>query len=504
VNGHWGRTLSSVLSRTSFHTALRNPVFWIVCVLVAALAIKFLYPLFLFDQALGYDVGFYRYLFIRHAEGFPPFFTVDLEPWARGHPLGLFFFSTILIRLGVPVDWLIGWVWNVFSIVLLCTLAWATGKRYGRMVGVWTLVAALLSVSTFDAFGAMYWKTFASLFWMILALRAVERRSWLAIPFGLFTVVTHHQTGLLFGLVMISYYVLPFLPFVRPTFPLRIQGLRLHDVLIVLGAGIFVVVLGLLAYIPIWKDAILPHLPALLGETDAASGSFPPALYYLQTEAVVLFFGVIGFVLNVRRERWTPWQLSVLWSFLFVALHLLFYRRFFIQLEFFLLPFVGVALSSAWSRWNDVRVRVALVVLLVVQLLVMRQAIARHYPMLDDATFDAVFKGQQIVPSDAFVLGLENVTPVILRAWFPHQPVGGPGLFDAPWGKEQWETILLGNSKKRAAILRSIPGPLYLFASGYFRSYYGEYADVLLRDPCLQQVDDTMYYLFICGQERPR
>src|SRR5690242_15865719 len=82
---------------------------WICVGLIILLTIKFLWPLFQYHIPLGYDAGIYRYLFVRHAQGFPPFWLGPIDPWAKGHPLGLFFFSTILMRIGVPVDWLIGW-----------------------------------------------------------------------------------------------------------------------------------------------------------------------------------------------------------------------------------------------------------------------------------------------------------------------------------------------------------------------------------------------------------
>lgn len=495
------RTLSCVLQSLSIRAAIRHPVFWVVCLLVVALTCKYVWPLFVFNQPMGYDIGFYRYLFIRHAEGFPPFTTVSLEPWARGHPLGLFFFSTIFMRLGIPVDWLIGWMWNVFAIALLCTLSWISANRYGKSIGIWTLVASVLSVSSFDGFAAMYMKTFVSLLWMILALSAVERKSWLAIPFGILTVVTHHQTGLLFGLVIISYFVVPFIPFVRASTPMSLRSVSLRDLTVVVGGGLIVVLLGLLAYAPIWKDAILQHLPALLGETEAASGSFPPAIFYLQVEAILLFFAALGFYINVRRERWTLWQLPVLWSLLFVVMHLLFYRRFFLQLEFFLLPFSAIALDTLWKHWKNIRFRGAIIILLCVQVFTMQKAILRHGPLLDNESFVSIIQTANTLPHDAFILGLENMTPVILRGWYPYYRVGGPGLFDAPWSENQWRTILLGNSTERAAILRSIPGPLYLVTSAYFHSYYGEYADSLLRDPCLTVVPNTVFYRFTCASE---
>src|SRR3989344_4303219 len=125
--------------------------------LILLLLDKFLWPLFLYRIPLGFDVGIYRYLFLQHAEGFPPFIIAPMDVWALGHPLGLFFFSTLLMKLGVPVEWLLGWIWNLVPVVLAAVLAWVTGKREGRAIGVLTLLMALLSIAYFDGFAMMYW-----------------------------------------------------------------------------------------------------------------------------------------------------------------------------------------------------------------------------------------------------------------------------------------------------------------------------------------------------------
>jgi len=487
-----------VPARSTHSISLRDPTVWIVIALVVGLVCKFFWPLLTFHLPLGYDTGMYRYLFLRHAEGFPPFWITDLEPWARAHPLGLFMFTSVFLRLGVPVDWLIGWVWNLFAVVLLCTYAWVSGKRYTPSIGVWTLAAALLSIATFDGFSAMYWKTFASLFWMILAFRSIEKRSLWAIPFGILTVITHNQTGLLFGLVLVSYAVLPFIPWVQPSHRMQFKGVDLRHITALILGGLLIFGIGLLAYLPVWKDAVTSLLPALLGQTEAASGSFPPALHYVEREAVILLFAAIGFVLSVRRERWSLWQLSVIWSFLFVTLHLLFYRRFFLQLEFFLLPFAGIGFHAVWCRWKDLGVRLAIVGVLVVQLVVMQRTIVTAKPTLDAETFDGIIQGEDFIPANALILALENDSPVVLRGWFPHQPVGGPGLFDSTWTQDQWGAFLVGSHEERVALLQQIKQQVYIFTSPFFRKYYAEYAVAFLKDPCFEQVADTMYYRVTC------
>lgn len=112
--------------------------------------VRYLRTLFLTDIPIGYDVGIYRYLFLRHGDAFPPFVLGDIEPWARGHPLGLFFFSTLLLKIGVPVDWLIGWVWNFMPVLLLTTLALVRGKRDLTHIAAILLVGSL-SIAFYDA-----------------------------------------------------------------------------------------------------------------------------------------------------------------------------------------------------------------------------------------------------------------------------------------------------------------------------------------------------------------
>ncbi len=463
------------------------------------LLVKFFLPFFLYDTPLGYDAGIYRYLFVRHSHGFPPFWLGDVDPWAKGHPLGLFFFSTILMRIGVPVDWLIGWIWNLFPVVLVGSFAWVMAKREKNyLVGLFTLVAGLLSVAYFDGFAAMYWKTFASLLWCALAFRAFEKKSWLAIVYGMLAVATHNQTGLLFGLTLISWIALPFIPCTRSTEKAITKSMSTKDILIIVSIAALTGIAGFLTYLPVLHEAILEHLPALLGETEAAGGSFPPALFYLQTEAILLLFGAYGFYRSVQKERWTPWQLAVIWSFLFVALRLIFYRRFFLQLDFFLLPFAAMAMRDAWMKFKGTAMQSLFVAILVVQLCVSAWVMQMRKPLVDDVTLHNVIEARDTVPAGAFILGLENESVVALRGWLPDRPLGGPGLFDVFWIQADWEKFLLGTHEERVALLQTLPQPTYLFVSTYFNDYYGDYAAIFLKDECFEATAHNYLYRVTC------
>jgi hypothetical protein len=481
------------------HAQIPRIALIIGAVLIIALLCKFFLPFFRFDLPLGYDVGIYRYLFVRHAEGFPPFMMADIDPWARGHPLGLFFISTILIRLGIPADWLIGWIWNLFPVVLIGTFAWLMGKRDGYLTGLFVLVAGLLSAAYFDGFAAMYWKTFASLFWCILTFRALEKRSWLAVIYGILAVASHNQTGLLFGLVLITWIILPLIPFARSTEKTFTKKVRMKDVLLYGGIGLLILIAGFLTYLPVLQEAVLDHLPALLSEgADTASGNFPPALFYLQTEGILLLLGAYGFFRSVQRERWTLWQISALWCFAFVALHLLFYRRFFLQLDFFLLPFAALGMRDVWQRFSGKLLRTLFIVALIVQCAVALWVSLTRIPLVDDETFHQALQVEKLVPDNAFILDPENLSVVILRGWMPKRPLGGPGLFDVFWSQGQWEQFLLGTHADRVPLLQTLQQPIYMFVSQFFRDYYGDTATAFLKDPCFTPTDHPFLYRVTC------
>lgn len=456
---------------------------------ILLLSLKFFWPLFYFDLPLGYDTGIYRYLFLRYSEAFPPFTFPDLPPWAREHPPGLFLFSTLLLRLGVPVDWLLGWMWSLFSVLLAACVSVVVWRKRGRGVGIVTLLLFALAPVYYDGFAAMYWKTFAALLWTTLSFYFVERRKWFGgSVFAFLTLITHQQTGLLFVLVILSWL---FLSACSSWFLGNFS--RRHFLIFLVGSA---VLLGLVAlfYGRFFDDVVGRLLPLLFQGSSAPPGSFPPPDFYLRHSWPLLLFGMLGVLSDLRRERWTPEQLTLLWSFLFIALRLIFYRRFFLQFEFFLLPFAALAIAILWQRSSSLLLRGSIVVLLLVQSVFSLQVMAQRTPTVSPQVFAAVRSLPTSVPDRALVLTLEPTTTPFLRGWLPTYRIGGPGLFDSSWSEEQWERFLLGNPVERRTLLATLLGPVFLFASPEFTSLYGVDAERFLADPCFEKIGADFLY----------
>jgi len=469
--------------------------------LLLLLLLRYFQTYFQYDFPLGYDAGIYRYLFLKHGAAFPPFVLGDVAPWARGHPLGLFFFTTILMKLGVPADWLVGWIWNLVPVVLVCLLAVAAGRSpvfagagaARWLVGCATLLMGLLSAALFDGFFAMYWKTFAALLWMTLTFLLLDLKSpWAALP-AFLTLVTHHQTGLLLALTL----GLLWLVHIRRDF-------RSSRWLVATAVGALVCVFAAFLYLPVWEEAIGIHLDRLFRRgADVPAGSFPEAMHYVRISGILLAAGAFGFAHSLQRSftehrrSLTHWHLAVLVALAFVVFRLYFYRRFFLHLDFFFLPFAAYACVVLFRRLKAAPVRIALAALIAVQTFLSFESAQARVPKMDADTFAIVTQAAQVIPAGAQVLVLESESPPWFLGWMPDHDVGGPGLFGSPsWDLSQWETFLYGTNGERRPFLEG--REYYLIATPLFHRYYGEQARAFLADPCIEPVAAPIYYRSAC------
>jgi|ETNmetMinimDraft_2_1059921.scaffolds.fasta_scaffold10764_2 hypothetical protein len=458
-------------------------------ILLALLLAKFLYPLFLFDLPLGYDPGMYRYLFVKYAEVSPS--LPELRPWAQEYPYGLFLISSILIKLGVPVSWFLGWIWSVFAVSVLAVFAWIFAKREGKAVGVLILLAGLLSIAYFDGFAQMYWKTYLALLFLIFTFHFFEKKSLWMIPFGALTILSHNQTGLILGLTLIVWW------FVHLPTDWKDKSFRKWTL-----AFVAVAVLGLVWYAPIFFRAFWAPFKSVLllrGE-NAPAGHFPETVFFLKNGAVLLVLGLFGWVHSFNREKFSVWLIAPAVCAIFIVFRLVFYNRFFLQLDFFLMPFAGIAVVVLWKTRNGF-VRGLLIVLILLQAFISFNQMKRWEPRMIPEELNKILSIRKFVEDDAKIIALENNAAVWLLGWLPEYYTGGPGLFDfPPWTYAQWESFLYGSNQDRYKMISSIhERPLYLMTSDLFYSYYGDHVKGFLKDPCFKRVYGAPLYRVICS-----
>ncbi len=445
----------------------------------------------MYDVPLGYDPGLYRYLFLQYAESLRGLNLPELLPWASEHPPGLFVLSAPFLIAGLPVDVLIGWMWNLFPVVLLGVFAWIFSKREGIAVGLCVLLMGLLSQAYFDGFFAMYMKAYVSLLFTIITYYLAEKHSIWFVLTALMAVMIHQQTGLILTLSLGIWWIV--------NLKKNWGDKKFHFITYILAlAGI----IALLWYIPQWERAIWSPLKSifLLRGDAAPAGAFPEATFYVRTMGVVLLLGVFGMVLSFTKERGSLWQLSVLVCTVFIVFRLVFYRRFFLQLDFFLMPFAAIALVWIWKSISANWARGILVLVLCTQAVIGFQTLAIRTPSFNAKEIAKIKSVPGSIQPDASVIALENISGMWLLGWLPYRKVGAPGLFDYPnWTYEQWGVFIDGSSADRKSLLQTLEGSVYFFLSPTFVNFYKDRALKIISDPCFRIVDDAPLLESLCS-----
>ena len=453
---------------------------YVIGILIGLLMAKFLTPLLLFDMPMGYDPGIYRYLFMRYADALSVFSMPDLAPWAGEHPPGLFIIGAILMKIGIPVDALIGWVWNIVPVALAGVLAWVTTKRKGTTVGVAVLCMALISQAYFDGFYAMYYKAYVALILTCFTYYFAEKFSPWFLVTALLTVAVHHQTGLIMAIALGVWWMLK-LPseLKNPLYKRYTIGI------------LCIAIIGFLIYLPHFERVFWSPFKSifLLRGDNAPAGAFPPASFYISTMALLLGVGVIGFVRSFKNERGSLWQISVLACLLFIVFRLVFYKRFFLHFDFFLLPFAAEGAVWIWNVVTSKYARGVLVVLGFAQCAMSWNAMMLREPQVPREYLQQVEVVGTVVPEGSTIIALENVSGTWLLGWLPHHIVGAPGLFEYPgWTYEEWEMFIDGKDSERKILLQGLQGDVYFFDGPLFEQFYGNRAQRVLNDPCLEQI----------------
>ncbi len=522
----------------------RSVILALSAILVLLLLAKYCWSLFAFPGVpFGYDAGIYRYLFFKHAQAFPPFSVPALPPWAASHPLGLFFFSTILIRSGMSPDMLIGWMWNLFPVLLFLVLAVIWGRKHGALTGVCILLIALLSTVQYQGFLMMYWKVFAAFLWCVLAFFAFERRSKLWMLFGMLTIATHQQIGLLFVLALLASILTQHhdrtvrIRMLLEWFATLVLGLLWYiqsgrgaiigllpmlssSLFSVVSLGVLVFAIGLIAVVTFFPHrghfilllscavlgCILLLLPltgiapdvlrALLHRPDAVPGAFLTIPEYLEQSLPLLLLGMFGLFLSFKHQKGTVWQWAAIFSGVAVLSMFFFYRRFILPLDFFLLPFAAIAIAHLWNV-RGYGLRILSGVLLLVQASFAFTQIRSIDPHVERAMLEEFAVLQSAVEPQAQVIVLDVMAPWVV-GYLPENAVSGPGIFDSQ-PQDAWEKFLYGSDVERSAFISRYPKGTYFFASDIFRSYYPSEVQTLLLHSCLKPTELRGLLRSVCG-----
>ena len=143
------------------------------------LAIRFL-PLFNSSVPLGYDPGFYKYTMDFYYNALPCIPESNLADWVKDmYPQGLFVLSDIThLVLGTDSMHHIYYLFPIFEAIMLIPVFTVTRKMFGPKAGLIAAVLYSFSLTQYESFTMLYFKTTLGMMFLLFAIYALEAKKY--------------------------------------------------------------------------------------------------------------------------------------------------------------------------------------------------------------------------------------------------------------------------------------------------------------------------------------
>lgn len=433
---------------------------WLFWVGLALLVATRVYWYFFSAVPLGYDPGWYKFVF-EH-----PF----AEQWTKE------VFPLLFTVLGAGASYVFGGAFLVkWGVVLL---------SIGLGVGLYFLIRKLVSEQAALVFFLLYACSYTmyKLFWfnyiknllgigllfLGLALLHRKKRFWTILVGGVIGGI-HQPALLIFGVTL----------FVESVYTYFVERKK-WQFLFERGIDCLLVVLLTLLF-------NIDRIPQIIGggflgvatslSPDVGGGTFFSAHTYWNVAYLYLPFAVIGFLTSAR--KYPAYACAFLLTFSFVLFRLFFHNRFIIYADALLLFFAALGLLTI-AAYRPRFGKFTLGIILLLGCLVLATRIPFDNPLISDTEFNSI--------STLELPGTLMVTDRTYSTWYKGYYSGtliAPGLFDNnPWNEAQW--IAFWSDSNRTQMLSSLEKPLYVHQGERQRQY-------IASGECFEQVTSNIY-----------
>lgn len=458
-------------------------------VLTIALLVKFCLPAFMYEMPLGYDVGLYRYLFLQYSFVESWFSFPDLPGWTQHHSPFVLWAIGRLVHMGIPVDFFLnlGWSLAVVSCVLLYSLI--IYKSNNKTIAVVSLLFLLLSFSLFKTYTFMYWKTVPAALLLVTSLYCLQKKQWLgAIIAMLLLAGSHTQTVFLLGLIIIPWWLTNLVTKEITTK----TWLKMTGVLLVSAALIIATQWSMVPW-------ALGKLTYMLDGFGLYPGAFFPIEESFFYSISIVLFGVIGFWQSLKQSKWTIWHTAIIVTLLYTCSFLYFYRRFYIQFDWLIIPFAAQGLIYCWLTYRHIAFKCIIIALLLLQFTFGNKEYFAQTFHLTPVELEALKNIEKNYKPDYPIIVLENRSPFYVQGWLPHSEVIAPDLLNRTVKGRDWSKLIFGATNEKRSVLETLPkNTKIILLPSVGRSYGKIYQERLLQNDCFKQVADTYLFSIEC------
>ncbi|OGL61002.1 hypothetical protein A3H10_03420 [Candidatus Uhrbacteria bacterium RIFCSPLOWO2_12_FULL_46_10] len=438
-------------------------------ILILLLSIRIV-PFFHWGETpLGYDTGIYLRAFEQYLVG-----TRQAGPLS---PI-----VHILSALGFSVNAMLYGFLAVFNVLLGLSLYTAAKSLFrNQIIALSALLIFVLSIAQHEAYIWMFYRMMISVMLFMVTIALVSRQSWLAILTGGFAGALHPATFLVFGLAYGVYTIVMVGRWLwwRHRF-INLDGNRIIKKVIVTGLGILA-----LAILVNWHE-LRGYLPYII-ERKLQLANFEP---FLSAELTGLYLNFTAFRLStlfytplallgawMLLKRVKIWWMTVsanglifllsffITTFILILGRVVFYQRYLIILDLFIIIFASVALAQLIEYFKDTHWGRILLAIFVVGFsgVILYYSWTRE-PWISPVELKELNMASHQLEPNAYGMATDAYYTPWVYGYLTERTIA-PGYFINYWSLEEWEKFWYkGTDDERVELLRRYgDDPIYIF-----------------------------------------
>jgi len=249
--------------------------------------------------------------------------------------------------------------------------------------------------------------------------------------------------------------------------------------------GVFIIVLSIPIYLDNFKELLLDYVQPLI-QANIGAGTFVNFFQYQFLSLVYLPFALIGFIHLIKRRKFNILLISSFITSIIVYFQIIFFNRFIIHLDLFLIIFAGYGLLIVVQNKKLVGILITALLLISGLIIIINQSIISG-PLIDEEELK-IIESLQSVEENSFIMATSSYySPWLLG--YSKRRVIAPGLFDYNmWDVKKWNEFWNTTDTDRAVnILHDYEKPLYVFIgkNQLFRPVY--------ESPCFEKIINTRH-----------
>ncbi len=415
-------------------------------------------PYFNNSIPLGYDPGYYKYAIDLYLNTLPGIPESALPLWIKQmHEQGFFvMFDTLHIFSGMDSIQALIYLFPFLSTLLLLPIFILTRQIFDEKAAVLAGVLYAVSYTQFTAFTFMYLRNLLGMFFLLLALYALEKRKYvfIAIMFAALGIY-HRPEFLIFSLVLVSYLI------------------KHRDIKLLYTAILTAVLIA-----PFWLPRIDSYFSLISGVSDTmlqnvqgepgGGGTFFGFEKYEWVSLTYLPFGIIGAIYLIFRKMWNSLLFYFVINGMIVVFKLFFFNRLIIDLDIAVLILASAGILYTFLSSNKIPRATGLffIFLLVISggVITLKNALEVK-PLVSEEQIKAIEWLSNTTDKNDFILATSYDAPWVL-AWGKRRVIA-PGLFE--WddtGKKKWlEFLATNNSAAAEQFLKKYNNDIYIYYS---------------------------------------